>query len=117
VLVSTSLVIAPSAYHRLSFRRHDKQHIVEFANRFVIAGLAVLPVAMVSVMVLISDVLFGGAVVIVAPTRSAALLTGVPPASRTLERFRSKAGAKEVQVPRTRPAYPEAFRLEAIKLA
>jgi len=66
-LVSTTLLIAPSAYHRLNFRRHDKQQIVEFANRCVIAGIGVLAIAMVSVMVLISDVLFGGAVEIVAP--------------------------------------------------
>ncbi len=73
-LISTALLIAPSAYHRLNFRRHDKQRIVDFANRCVIAGLAVLAVAMVSVMVLISDVLFGGSAVIVAPALSAALL-------------------------------------------
>ncbi len=73
-LISTVFLIAPSAYHRLNFRRHDKQRIVEFGNRCVIAGLSVLAVAMTSVMVLISDVLFGGAVAIVAPSLSAALL-------------------------------------------
>jgi transposase len=39
------------------------------------------------------------------------------PFSTTLGRFRSKAGESEVQVPRTRPAYPEEFRREAIKPA
>jgi len=44
-------------------------------------------------------------------------LTGVAPVSTTLERFRSQAGESEVQVPRTRPPYPEEFRREAIRLA
>src|SRR5215211_6503156 len=35
----------------------------------------------------------------------------------TLGSFRSQAGESEVQVPRTRPPYPEEFRREAIRLA
>ncbi len=89
-LVSTTLLIAPSAYHRLNFRRHDKQQIVEFANRCVIAGMGVPAIAMVSVMVLISDVLFGGAVEIVAPTLSAALLLLFWVAFPLRERLRSR---------------------------
>jgi transposase len=42
---------------------------------------------------------------------------GVAPFSTTLERFRLIAGESEVQVPRTRPPYPEEFRREAIRLA
>jgi transposase len=42
---------------------------------------------------------------------------GVAPVSTTLGRFRSQAGESEVQVPRTRPPYPEEFRREAIRLA
>ena len=41
---------------------------------------------------------------------------GLPPVSRTLERCGRKAAAKEVQVPRTRPPYPEEFKREAIEL-
>jgi len=73
-LVSTTLLIAPSAYHRLNFRRHDKRQIVEFANRCVIAGIGVLAIALVSVMVRVSDIIFDGAVTIAAPALSAALL-------------------------------------------
>ena len=67
-------MIAPSAYHRLNFRHHDKQRIVSFGNRCVIAGLAALAVALVSVMVLVTDVLFAGAAEIIAPVLSAGLL-------------------------------------------
>lgn len=84
-LVSTTLLIAPSAFHRLNFRRHDKQQIVEFANRCVIAGMGVLAIAMVSVMVLISDVLFGGAVEISDAVRSTTpSVLGRVPAARAL---------------------------------
>ena len=73
-LVSIALLIAPAAYHRLNFRNHDKQRILSFGNRCVIAGLAALAVSLVSVMVLITDVLFGGAAVIIVPIVSAGLL-------------------------------------------
>ncbi len=73
-LVSIALLIAPAAYHRLNFRNHDKQRILGFGNRCVITGLGVLAVSLVSVMVLITDVLFGGAAVIIVPIVSASLL-------------------------------------------
>ena len=38
--VSTVLLIAPSAHHRINFRQQDKAYIVFLANRLTIAGLA-----------------------------------------------------------------------------
>src|SRR2546423_8150637 len=35
--VSSALLIAPSAYHRLNWRKEDKGEIVEAGNRFTIA--------------------------------------------------------------------------------
>ncbi len=65
-LVASALLIAPSAYHRLNFRRRDKEAIVLIANRLTIAGIAVLALALVGVMLLIGDVVFGtGAAVVV----------------------------------------------------
>ncbi|MGB2710918.1 MAG: DUF6328 family protein [Conexibacter sp.] len=58
-LIATALLIAPTAVHRLNFRRHDKQAIVLISNRLVIAGTAVLALAMIAVVVLIADILFG----------------------------------------------------------
>src|ERR671939_880094 len=40
--VSSALLIAPSAYHRLNWRREDKGEIVEAGNRLTIAGLLAL---------------------------------------------------------------------------
>jgi hypothetical protein len=55
---ATILLIAPSAYHRLRWREHDKEHMLETANRLTIAGTAFLALAMTAVVLLITDVLF-----------------------------------------------------------
>jgi hypothetical protein len=57
--ISAALLIAPSSYHRMTFRLQQKHELVLLANRFTIAGLAFLAVAMTGALVLIADVLFG----------------------------------------------------------
>ena len=52
-------LIAPSAYHRVQFREHDKKHLIELSNTLAIVGLAFLALAMTSVVFLITDFLFG----------------------------------------------------------
>ena len=59
------LLIAPTAVHRLLFRRGEKEYMVEVSNRLAIGGLACLALAMVAVMLLVSDILFGTGVAIV----------------------------------------------------
>jgi hypothetical protein len=56
--ISAALLIAPSAYHRLTFHYQRKQQLVFLANRFAIAGLSFLALAMTGAIVLITDVLF-----------------------------------------------------------
>ena len=58
---SAVLLISPSAYHRLTFRMQQKDHLVFLANRFAIAGLGLLALAMTGAIVLITDVLYGPA--------------------------------------------------------
>jgi hypothetical protein len=55
---STILLIAPSAYHRLRWRAHDKEHMLEVANRLAIGGMALLAVATSIAVFLITDILF-----------------------------------------------------------
>jgi predicted membrane channel-forming protein YqfA (hemolysin III family) len=55
---ATILLIAPSTYHRLRWREHDKEHMLVTANRLTIAGSVFLAAAMVSVVLLITDLLF-----------------------------------------------------------
>jgi hypothetical protein len=57
--LSAALLIAPSAYHRLTFRYQQKGRLVFVANRLSIAGLAVLALAMTSAIMLVTNVLFG----------------------------------------------------------
>ncbi len=73
--LATALLIAPTAFLRINFRVHDKRALVMISNRLAIAGIAVLALAMVCVMVLIGDVLFGTAAAIAAGSGGAALFT------------------------------------------
>jgi Family of unknown function (DUF6328) len=52
------LLIAPSTYHRLRFREHDKEQMLQTANRLSIAGTIFLAVAMTSAVYLITDLVF-----------------------------------------------------------
>jgi predicted membrane channel-forming protein YqfA (hemolysin III family) len=56
--VATILLIAPSTYHRMRWREHDKEHILATANRLTIAGSVFLAAAMIAVVLLITDLLF-----------------------------------------------------------
>ena len=55
---ATVLLIAPSRYHRLRWREHDKEHMLVTANRLTIAGSLFLAAAMTAVVLLITDLLF-----------------------------------------------------------
>lgn len=59
--LATVFLIAPTAYHRLLFRRGEKEQLVFFATRTAIAGLALLALAMSGAVLLVADLLFGGA--------------------------------------------------------
>ncbi len=57
--LSAALLIAPSAYHRITFHYQQKHRLVFISNRLAIAGLATLALAMTCAIMLITDVLFG----------------------------------------------------------
>jgi hypothetical protein len=57
--ISAALLIAPSAYHRLTFRYQQKHRLVFISNRLAIAGLAALALAMTCAVLLITHLLFG----------------------------------------------------------
>jgi hypothetical protein len=52
------LLIAPTSHHRILFRCGDKENLVRSANRYTIGGLAFVAIAMVGVILLVSDVMF-----------------------------------------------------------
>ena len=56
--VASALLIAPSAFHRLEWRAHDKEHLLKISNRFTIAGMAFLALAICAVVFLIADYIY-----------------------------------------------------------
>jgi hypothetical protein len=87
-IISTALLMTPPAYHRLRWRRYDKERMLRISNRTAITGLAFLALAMCGAAFVIADVLFGmtGAAATVAV--AAALIAGlwfVLPLVRELE--------------------------------
>jgi Family of unknown function (DUF6328) len=56
--LSTVCLIAPSSYHRLRWRDHDKEQMLVVSNWLTIAGLVFLAVAITAVVFVITDFLF-----------------------------------------------------------
>jgi len=65
---TTVLLIAPSTYHRLRWRQHDKERMLAISNKIVITGMAFLALAMCCVVYFITSFLY---------SELAALTTGV----------------------------------------
>jgi hypothetical protein len=57
--LATAFLIAPSSYHRLRWRARDKERMLIVSNALTIVGLALLAIAVVCVVFVITDVLFG----------------------------------------------------------
>lgn len=75
--LSAIFLIAPSSYHRMTFRLQQKKDLIFLANRFTIAGLGFLALAMTGAIVLITNVLFGGITTVVTGVAAAAVFVVV----------------------------------------
>ena len=71
--ISAVLLIAPSAYHRINFRKQEKGKLVFISNTLAITGLGFLALAMTGVVLLVTDFLFATPVTVVS-TGLAALM-------------------------------------------
>jgi amino acid transporter len=56
--LSTAFLIAPSSYHRLRWRAHDKEQMLRASNVLTIVGLGFLAISIVCVVFVITDFLF-----------------------------------------------------------
>jgi hypothetical protein len=65
------LLIAPSAQHRILFRAQEKKHLLQTANGLAIAGMGFLAAAIVGVLTLITDFLYGATTTIVVTAAAA----------------------------------------------
>lgn len=61
-VLTTCLVVAPVAFHRLLFRQRQRHLLVEMGNRFAIAGLVLLALTIAGVVLLVTDIVVGGPV-------------------------------------------------------
>jgi Family of unknown function (DUF6328) len=73
--ISATMLISPSAYHRITFRYQQKRRLVYYANRFAIVGLAFLALAMTGAILLVTDVLFSTAAAAVTATIALSLFS------------------------------------------
>jgi hypothetical protein len=58
-VLTTGLVVAPVAMHRVLFRHRRRELLVESANRYALAGLAMLALTVSGVVLLVVDVVLG----------------------------------------------------------
>ena len=76
------LLIAPSIHHRVLFRHGEKSYLVTVGNRLAIIAMVLVMVGLTGILLLISNVLFGGVtaaiVAAVALVSAAALWFGLP---------------------------------------
>jgi hypothetical protein len=63
-VAATGALTMPAAYHRIRFRQGDKEEMLRLSNTFAIVGLALLTLAMGTVVFLITNVLYGVALAI-----------------------------------------------------
>ena len=72
-LLSSALLMAPTAYHRLRWRRRDKEQMLQVANRLTIGGITSLAAAMTASVFFVTDFLFEGYAALIVTAAAAAL--------------------------------------------
>jgi hypothetical protein len=66
--ITLIMLTAPSSWHRILFRRGDKAHLVDVANRFTMTGLATMGITVIGVVMLLSDIAFPTPVTVIITT-------------------------------------------------
>ena len=74
IAIAAALLIAPSIHHRLLFRLGQKGYLVEIGNRMVIIAVAFLTIGFTGILVLLSNVIFGGVTAAIAGVLTAIAL-------------------------------------------
>jgi hypothetical protein len=84
-----ALIIAPSSFHRINFRRRTKEQMLFWSNRLLIAGLALSAAGIVLSIELVLDVALGQPLALIIAIASAAWFAWfwfVVPVIRRIER-------------------------------
>jgi Family of unknown function (DUF6328) len=74
---AATLLIAPSMHHRLLFRRKEKEYLVAVGTKLAIVSGVFLTVGMTGILVLISNVVFGGTTAVVVGVLTALIVSGL----------------------------------------
>ena len=75
--VATALLMAPTTFHRIRFRRHDKERLLRLSNLFTVAGTAFLGAGLTSAIGLVIDLAYGEPWTIVAAVAAALVMGGL----------------------------------------
>jgi hypothetical protein len=80
--LATAALIAPTSFHRLRFRQREKDRLLIFGNVMALVGIVLVGLAMIGVILLVTDVVFSrtASVIVTGATAAAfiALWFGVP---------------------------------------
>jgi hypothetical protein len=76
VALATVLLVAPTAGHRILFRRQQKEFIISLSNRLALAGLLLLAISMTGAIALISHFIFGTRTAVISTIVMAAAFVG-----------------------------------------
>lgn len=75
--IAGTLLIAPSIHHRLLFRHQQKSFLVTVGNTVAIVAMVFMTVGLTGILVLIADVVFGGATTAVVGVLTGLVVLGV----------------------------------------
>jgi hypothetical protein len=70
---SAAFLMAPSAFHRMTFRHGQKPYIVKLGTRQTIIGMALLVLAMNGAILLLTDIIFQDTTVVITVAATTAL--------------------------------------------
>lgn len=98
---AVALLIAPSSHHRLLWHRRPaaKERGLETASRLAVAGIGLLALAMVGVVFVITDMLFGSAVSAIIAALAGGLFGWLWYGWPLLQRLRYQAADRPRQAP------------------
>lgn len=74
---ASAFLIAPTAQHRMLWRRHEKHQLIVLGNTLTLVGLALEATAITGVILLITDVLYKGTTVVVVTAAAASLFVSL----------------------------------------
>jgi hypothetical protein len=77
VALAAFLLMAPPIHHRILFRHGEKPFLVRVANQVAIIGMVCLALSFVGILLLISDVVIGGAAPEIVAGLAALVLAGL----------------------------------------